>query len=513
MMSQEAISVPSNNLRDPSVQLHEPNSNSNSNPNNPNPNSLKRKRSLPGTPGKLFNSFISECRSDCSVAKVADGDQPIHLRSVQQGFPEGPEPAAAPARAQLTVEAAAEKQGRGGEEEGVQKSCVHHDPCRALGDLTGIKKHFSRKHGEKKWKCDKCSKKYAVQSDWKAHNKICGTRQYKCDCGTIFSRKDSFVTHGAFCDAMAEQNARLPAVLSNLGSEILMNAAQGPRVMPQALQLHGFHNSEFGGPGSEPYMGNFADVNHVEHNKLRMPLWLDQTNNIPLQLNHHHHHHPLSVSSNNSSSLFSPGTTLAEANNMFGTSSSSQGQWLNYRYHPEASFTHANVSIPHGLKLEQEENKGDLSHSVSSLYQSHMEPTRMSGGNNNLAFDNSNFGLLDPNMSSTSSNNNNRYNNNVVEIQKLFKQGNQAVENFNHMVNSQASTNNIIGGGFSLSSTKGLEHMVMPRIEEWESGEPEIMQKQQLRSSTSNATEEHLTKDFMGIGPVINLQSQFRGHY
>ncbi|EPS63462.1 hypothetical protein M569_11322, partial [Genlisea aurea] len=93
-----------------------------------------------------------------------------------------------------------------------EKACVHHDPARALGDLTGIKKHFSRKHGEKKWKCDKCSKKYAVQSDWKAHSKICGTREYKCDCGTIFSRKDSFITHRAFCDALAEESTRLKTV-------------------------------------------------------------------------------------------------------------------------------------------------------------------------------------------------------------------------------------------------------------------------------------------------------------
>jgi len=67
-------------------------------------------------------------------------------------------------------------------------TCPHHDGSRALGDLTGIKKHYSRKHGEKKWKCDRCSKKYAVQSDWKAHTKICGTKEYRCDCGTIFSR-------------------------------------------------------------------------------------------------------------------------------------------------------------------------------------------------------------------------------------------------------------------------------------------------------------------------------------
>ncbi|CAL1384234.1 unnamed protein product [Linum trigynum] len=89
-----------------------------------------------------------------------------------------------------------------------EPTCVHHDPARALGDLTGIKKHFSRKHGEKKWKCERCSKKYAVQSDWKAHMKTCGTREYKCDCGTLFSRRDSFITHRAFCDALAEETIR-----------------------------------------------------------------------------------------------------------------------------------------------------------------------------------------------------------------------------------------------------------------------------------------------------------------
>uniref|UniRef100_A0A0E0M4D1 Protein EARLY HEADING DATE 2 n=1 Tax=Oryza punctata TaxID=4537 RepID=A0A0E0M4D1_ORYPU len=93
-----------------------------------------------------------------------------------------------------------------------EPSCVHHDPSRALGDLTGIKKHYCRKHGEKKWRCDKCSKRYAVQSDWKAHSKTCGTREYRCDCGTLFSRRDSFITHRAFCDALAQENARMPPI-------------------------------------------------------------------------------------------------------------------------------------------------------------------------------------------------------------------------------------------------------------------------------------------------------------
>ncbi|MQL78475.1 hypothetical protein Taro_010918 [Colocasia esculenta] len=101
-----------------------------------------------------------------------------------------------------------------------EPTCVHHDPSRALGDLTGIKKHFCRKHGEKKWKCDKCSKRYAVQSDLKAHSKVCGTREYRCDCGTLFSRRDSFITHRAFCDALAQESGGLPTALNTMGSHL-----------------------------------------------------------------------------------------------------------------------------------------------------------------------------------------------------------------------------------------------------------------------------------------------------
>nr|XP_043639342.1 protein indeterminate-domain 4, chloroplastic-like [Erigeron canadensis] len=85
-----------------------------------------------------------------------------------------------------------------------EPSCVHHDPCRALGDLTGIKKHYFRKHGEKKYKCKRCTKVYAVESDLKAHSKICGKKEYQCHCGTIFTRRDSFISHRAFCEALAQ---------------------------------------------------------------------------------------------------------------------------------------------------------------------------------------------------------------------------------------------------------------------------------------------------------------------
>ncbi|KAG5024651.1 hypothetical protein JHK86_020565 [Glycine max] len=82
-----------------------------------------------------------------------------------------------------------------------EPSCLHHDPCHALGDLVGIKKHFRRKHNNhKQWVCERCSKGYAVQSDYKAHLKTCGTRGHSCDCGRVFSRVESFIEHQDACN-------------------------------------------------------------------------------------------------------------------------------------------------------------------------------------------------------------------------------------------------------------------------------------------------------------------------
>ncbi|GMY26682.1 protein indeterminate-domain 12-like [Fagus crenata] len=74
-----------------------------------------------------------------------------------------------------------------------EPNCVHHDPSRALGDLTGIKKHFCSKHGEKKWKCD---------------------------------RKDSFVTHRAFCDALTEENYKTNQNISSTGGMLQSHAQE-----------------------------------------------------------------------------------------------------------------------------------------------------------------------------------------------------------------------------------------------------------------------------------------------
>ncbi|KAM3340116.1 zinc finger protein JACKDAW [Capsicum galapagoense] len=185
-----------------------------------------------------------------------------------------------------------------------EKTCIHHDPSRALGDLTGIKKHFSRKHGEKKWKCEKCSKKYAVQSDWKAHSKTCGTREYKCDCGTLFSRKDSFITHRAFCDALAEESSRITSV----GTNNLINFPNNATLLNQQANLHG------GFTGFRP------DYGYPQQQKPRLSLWLDQ------QAPNHNNH--LQISS--SSDLFDSSNTtgfqemiqMQSQNHVFGGSNS-----------------------------------------------------------------------------------------------------------------------------------------------------------------------------------------------
>nr|KYP71215.1 Zinc finger protein MAGPIE [Cajanus cajan] len=238
-------------------QLHSPNSNTSTTTNNSNgsntnsqpPVTVKKKRNLPGNPDPSAevialspNTLVATNRFVCEICnKGFQRDQNLQLHRRGHNLPW-----------KLKLRTTTEVRKR------VyvcpEPSCVHHNPARALGDLTGIKKHFSRKHGEKKWKCDKCSKKYAVQSDWKAHSKICGTKEYKCDCGTIFSRRDSFITHRAFCDALNEENDKF-------------NEGQLPNMHGSNLQ-----------PPIIPNIVASLPINTNNHNKHPLPLPHDLMN-------------------------------------------------------------------------------------------------------------------------------------------------------------------------------------------------------------------------------------------
>ncbi|URD81863.1 zinc finger protein [Musa troglodytarum] len=164
-----------------------------------------------------------------------------------------------------------------------EPTCAHHHPSRALGDLTGVKKHFCRKHGEKRWKCNKCSKRYAVRSDLKAHSKTCGTCEYRCDCGTLFSRRDSFITHRAFCDALAQESSRIPTAGLNLHGNNTMALSvsqidQGGSGTPVEHLVTAAHPSLFRPPQLPPlaafYLGNgsnqgFDEEHQPDHSLLR----------------------------------------------------------------------------------------------------------------------------------------------------------------------------------------------------------------------------------------------------
>ncbi|KAL0420694.1 UNVERIFIED_CONTAM: Zinc finger protein GAI-ASSOCIATED FACTOR 1 [Sesamum latifolium] len=208
-------------------------------------NTSKKKRNLPGNPGMTLmatNRYICEV---CHKGFQRDQNLQLHRRGHNLPWKLKQRPNTQVKKRVYVCP---------------EPNCVHHDPSRALGDLTGIKKHYCRKHGEKKWKCDKCSKRYAVQSDWKAHTKICGTREYRCDCGTVFSRKDSFVTHRAFCDALSEENYKtnqsiaasgmqnqaqdlFPNTCTNTGTNGLLNPPacipQDHSLKPLSLNSHG----------------------------------------------------------------------------------------------------------------------------------------------------------------------------------------------------------------------------------------------------------------------------------
>uniref|UniRef100_M4CZA2 C2H2-type domain-containing protein n=1 Tax=Brassica campestris TaxID=3711 RepID=M4CZA2_BRACM len=272
------------------------NPNSNPNPNaKPNSSSAKKKRNQPGTPDPDADvialsptTLMATNRFVCEICnKGFQRDQNLQLHRRGHNLPW--------------------KLKQRSNKEVIKKkvyicpikTCVHHDSSRALGDLTGIKKHYSRKHGEKKFKCEKCSKKYAVQSDWKAHAKTCGTREYKCDCGTLFSRKDSFITHRAFCDALTEEGARMSSLSNNSAISTTtmttnLNFGNDSHVMNNSNLPHGFvhrgvHHPDINAAISQFGLGFGHDLTGMHPQGLSEMVQMTSSGN--------HHLFPLSSSS------------------------------------------------------------------------------------------------------------------------------------------------------------------------------------------------------------------------
>ncbi|KAL4587120.1 hypothetical protein LXL04_011770 [Taraxacum kok-saghyz] len=236
----------------------------------------KKKRNLPGNPGKLHTTFSSNPDAEvvalsprtlmatnryiCEVChKGFQRDQNLQLHRRGHNLPWKLKQRPANIQVKKRVYICPEP------------NCVHHEPTRALGDLTGIKKHFCRKHGEKKWKCDKCSKRYAVQSDWKAHAKICGTRQnngifleinlFNTNTTCWLCRKDSFVTHRAFCDALTEESYKMDIKVGGIGGVLLIpEEMSGPLNISMRSSITSHNNNHDKSLSLNSHMSKFDSV-------------------------------------------------------------------------------------------------------------------------------------------------------------------------------------------------------------------------------------------------------------
>lgn len=277
-------------------------------------------------------------------------------------------------------------------------------------------------------------------------------------------RKDSFITHRAFCDALAEESVRLNSVTPN--SVGLKNEGMNESVMNPNFP-HGFSGITQFGSSFRPDFG--------DQNKPRLSLWLDQANS---QLNLS----PMDQMTMNSNLYMSSSSSgLADMVNVYG--SSSMPNFTNSNQMPSLSLT----PLAEGLKEEtlaslysmnqsqQTESTGPMS--ATALLQ---KAAQMGSTRSNPSIFGSTFGLM--NSPSTTSNTAvSLVNNNITSLPHITTQLQVSTAMNNNSSNSSPQTSNL-----------DHQQMIMSRNETM----PPMKMMQRGFSGVDNG----LTRDFLGMG-------------
>ncbi|KAK1387182.1 hypothetical protein POM88_015360 [Heracleum sosnowskyi] len=103
----------------------------------------------------------------------------------------------------------------------------------------------------------KLKKKTSDEIRKKAHNKICGTKEYKCECGTTFSRRDNFLSHRSICNALDEEAAghTINSYPYSMPSSVLANASN-----PGSMSLQVWGAGSLISPGNHQQLPSLSGI-------------------------------------------------------------------------------------------------------------------------------------------------------------------------------------------------------------------------------------------------------------
>ncbi|GMJ09642.1 indeterminate(ID)-domain 5, RAVEN [Hibiscus trionum] len=357
-------------------------------------------------------------------------------------------------------------------------------------------------------------------------------REYRCDCGTLFSRRDSFITHRAFCDALAHETARQPPPLNSFGSHLYGSSNYMSLGLSQvgtqisSLQYHNNNQTgeilKLGGGGSRSsQFDHFLQFGpQQEQQSMISPtgLVMQESNQI---FNQEHQSQPGLLVSNNTSNAPPAGGLF----NLSFLSNSGNNGGADYNLTYSSFLMSDNFNNDNGgngcganeaSNLFSNSSMSDQNTSnIPSLFSSSVQ-------NNNIVPQMSATALLQKaaQMGSASSNKNN--NNNEDSLLKSFgtspstgtKTSNfgsifgetTAGNNLHELMNSIASGS---GNSSIFGSSDGVNtfHTYTNSTSMEHEKPPTLPPPQQQSLNVSGGGSDSLTRDFLGVGQIVRSMS------